>query len=435
MSRRFVALVATISSCFTSPLLCTAQSYTFRRIVDQTGEYSELASKPAINNNGTVVFGGAKPGMQGIFAVTGAGAVSPIALVGGSYAGFSSIAGIDVGTPDINDFGRVAFFAFDAAGSGIYSSDGNSTTTIIHSSTLEIHPNHLRERYSINNAGTVAFFINQFSSQRGVHVGNGGAPTLVDARGSNPTVNNAGTVAFEVSPGIETSGSKKIDPLGTFPSINNSDVVAFKRDDGIYKGSGVPIGSPQTPDVSLVVAETNQIIDPGLEGRLAINNRGNVAFWHAFDPGGAIHTMTAGRVIGSGDELLGGTVDLVDFSPHGFNDQNQIVFFAQYTTPTADGPVTSRGIFIADPINLPGDPTLPGDFNLDGSVDAADYVVWRDGLGTVFTQVDYDIWRAHFGQTAANSPVAHSSVPEPAMLTLLLLAAICQCIRRRCGPT
>ena len=46
---------------------------------------------------------------------------------------------------------------------------------------------------------------------------------------------------------------------------------------------------------------------------------------------------------------------------------------------------------------------LPADFNTDGSVDAADYVVWRKGLGTTYTQNDYDNWRTHFGQTAGSS--------------------------------
>ncbi|MEX0613722.1 MAG: hypothetical protein WD229_16505, partial [Pirellulales bacterium] len=37
---------------------------------------------------------------------------------------------------------------------------------------------------------------------------------------------------------------------------------------------------------------------------------------------------------------------------------------------------------------------LPGDFNFDGKVDAADYVVWRKGLGTTHTQNGFNIWRA-----------------------------------------
>ena len=43
---------------------------------------------------------------------------------------------------------------------------------------------------------------------------------------------------------------------------------------------------------------------------------------------------------------------------------------------------------------------VPGDYNQNGNVDAADYVVWRNGVGTTYTQGDYDVWRAHFGRTA-----------------------------------
>jgi hypothetical protein len=48
----------------------------------------------------------------------------------------------------------------------------------------------------------------------------------------------------------------------------------------------------------------------------------------------------------------------------------------------------------------------PGDFNRDGVVDAADYVKWREGLGTEFTQDDYNIWRANFGRTAPSGLAA-----------------------------
>ena len=35
-------------------------------------------------------------------------------------------------------------------------------------------------------------------------------------------------------------------------------------------------------------------------------------------------------------------------------------------------------------------PMLPGDYNQNGVVDSADYVVWRNGLGTTYTQNDYN---------------------------------------------
>jgi serralysin len=83
-------------------------------------------------------------------------------------------------------------------------------------------------------------------------------------------------------------------------------------------------------------------------------------------------------------------------------------------------------------------PVLPGDFNADGIVDAADYVVWRKtsnqtGAGLAadadFSQSvdasDYQIWRTHFGETLANnSGFTLAGVPEPSALALALLAAL-----------
>jgi hypothetical protein len=60
---------------------------------------------------------------------------------------------------------------------------------------------------------------------------------------------------------------------------------------------------------------------------------------------------------------------------------------------------------------------LPGDYNGDGSVDAADYVVWRKNIGS---QEGYDTWRTNFGRTAgaASGALADAAVPEPASLAL-----------------
>ncbi len=75
-------------------------------------------------------------------------------------------------------------------------------------------------------------------------------------------------------------------------------------------------------------------------------------------------------------------------------------------------------------------PDLPGDFNNDGFVNAADYTVWRDNLGTevslpneatTFGQVtseDYNTWRANFGSVAVDSSHTGANVPEPASLAL-----------------
>jgi arabinogalactan endo-1,4-beta-galactosidase len=74
--------------------------------------------------------------------------------------------------------------------------------------------------------------------------------------------------------------------------------------------------------------------------------------------------------------------------------------------------------------------TLPtGDFNDDGVVDALDYTVWRNGLGTEYEEDDYLIWKENYGTILSPgggglvSDGPHS-VPEPASTTLLLASAL-----------
>ena len=74
---------------------------------------------------------------------------------------------------------------------------------------------------------------------------------------------------------------------------------------------------------------------------------------------------------------------------------------------------------------------LPGDFNFNGAVDAADYVAWRKASGT---QASYDVWRAHFGQNASSGlgSITGVAVPEPtALLQLVSLAGVAAVRRRR----
>jgi hypothetical protein len=74
---------------------------------------------------------------------------------------------------------------------------------------------------------------------------------------------------------------------------------------------------------------------------------------------------------------------------------------------------------------------MEGDFNNNGTVDAADYLIWRKRDSS---QEGYDMWRANFGQgqqgTARSSGLA--SVPEPS--TLFLLVVACGICRRRSYP-
>ena len=66
---------------------------------------------------------------------------------------------------------------------------------------------------------------------------------------------------------------------------------------------------------------------------------------------------------------------------------------------------------------------LAGDFNSDGTVNAADYNVWRD---TDNSPDGFAAWQRNFGLAygTGSSDLQTASVPEPAAWQLLLAAAL-----------
>jgi hypothetical protein len=81
-----------------------------------------------------------------------------------------------------------------------------------------------------------------------------------------------------------------------------------------------------------------------------------------------------------------------------------------------------------------------GDYNNNGVVDAADYVVWRQAQGAGATSLtnrdpansgavsagDYNSWRSHFGNTsgAGAGGGLTSTVPEPGTIVLALMMLV-----------
>ena len=93
---------------------------------------------------------------------------------------------------------------------------------------------------------------------------------------------------------------------------------------------------------------------------------------------------------------------------------------------------------------VPGSAGVPGDFNSDGKVDAADYVVWRkadgtnnalpndNGLGVPIGASHYTLWRSTYGNppgSGSGSDLTGGNVPEPS--TLILLAFVAPFFGRR----
>ena len=82
----------------------------------------------------------------------------------------------------------------------------------------------------------------------------------------------------------------------------------------------------------------------------------------------------------------------------------------------------------------------PGDYDLDGSVNAADYTVWRDSLETsttrrgagadgdlsgVIDQADWSVWANNYG-----SAPAPTAIPEPAAILLIAIGGVITTTRK-----
>lgn len=109
-------------------------------------------------------------------------------------------------------------------------------------------------------------------------------------------------------------------------------------------------------------------------------------------------------------------------------------------------PFPNAGDFVEPGTRLTVRLVVPGDFNLNGIVDAGDYTVWRHNLGQqglapytggdgngdgLVTSADYLVWKNNFGAQAGSGAVANGAVAEPATAWMLLTAAVAICGRRQ----
>jgi hypothetical protein len=116
------------------------------------------------------------------------------------------------------------------------------------------------------------------------------------------------------------------------------------------------------------------------------------------DPGGLFSIGGGGGPTGTGNNLSKGLFDE-------FRIYNSALSEAEILYLSQNAPETVFG--------------QDGDFNMDGKVDAADYVVWRK----TGTPQQYALWRANFGSPpGSGSSVTSPSVPEPGASCFVLLA-------------
>lgn len=379
-----------------------------------------------------------------------------------------TVLSLDTSLPTINASGQVAITA--TVDDGIFSRksvillDGSTPTEVAHDASMLADgvtslDNIFSTSVPINDSGQIAFTGSYTqpasTARRGVFITSASSttlitPTLLPGSAVVPSnlrivnMNNAAEVAFTADFG---TGS---DPTGAIyiADAQGTDLIALED-------TATPAGSTYfrrlVPE-SIALNAGGQL---AFMSELSNSANGSLAGRALFryDPTGGL-----AQIIRTGDAFAGSTIvglgftgdaysmtqnnDVTqslesDFS--GFNNSGQLAF--NYSL--ANG---LSGIAIWSPTAT----AVPGDYNGNGIVDAADYTLWRDHLGQTFSlpnenpaagtpgtvdQEDYDFWKSRFGATSGSGSISLSpsaAVPEPSSCLLLtVIGLFLWAVRRR----
>jgi lamin tail-like protein len=250
----------------------------------------------------------------------------------------------------------------------------------------------------LNNTPNVINFANTphvFDDTAGSKLDAGNIRGGMIAAGNTGILFNSEQISIEQMQAMWGSALTYI-PVENWPSLNNTggDTIALWDSYGDYNSEAMT-GSPRTYANAIAAVTYNTVAGQGwptiLSGR---------SIW--------LDDLSGDPNVGENWTRAGATGDNLSF-------QAAAIFEMAIDHPGGD---------VGSPGFVPGEvtPTLPGDYNADGAVDAADYVVWRTNDGPL---EDYNTWRANFGRTAASASATSAAVPEPeATLIVVGLSAI-----------
>jgi hypothetical protein len=233
-------------------------------------------------------------------------------------------------------------------------------------------------------------------------------------------------------------GGGDMDVLG---SVNNSGVIAIQSGRSAYFFGNVSgPGSFTGTGTAVFLASLSPGSSPAI-----VNFAGNVTLGTslAMEIGGITAGTNYDRLNVAGQLAIGGelTVSLISGFTPGPGASFDLLNWGSVagTFSSISLPALSVGQWDTSELYTNGSLSivLGGDFNNDFRVDAADYVVWRKGLGTIYTQNDYEVWRSHYGDnyigSGSGSETSAAAVPEPSGLLLIVVGALVVRSRRGRG--
>ena len=396
-----------------------------------------------------------------------------LAIREGNVAPGTSLTFTTLGIPVLNDSGVAAFSAMLMGGSqGIWT---GSNANGFHRAALRgdsapgtpggVTFREFKEQQpSLNNAGEIAFLADlqgagvTSSNRNGLWTNGGGGPLRLVARtgdqapgaDSGATFRQLGTMFPAERPLLNGAGRVAFAATLTGPGVNElNDIGIWTEDDGGSLTLVARMGDPAAGTAdgvlfdhfvnSLIFNAAGQVAFTAYtrENGVSTNNKG---IW-AHDRDGALRLIALeGEMleVSPGDfreiELLrfDGVSGNEDGLSSSFNNHGQVAFAAKFTDST-------WGVFVSDAVSVFSE---SGDFNDDGDVDGADFLVWQRGVGTAngatraegdangdgaVTAADLKLWKDQAGK-----PAAAATIPEPTMPTLLLVGvAVVELMRRR----
>jgi hypothetical protein len=212
--------------------------------------------------------------------------------------------------------------------------------------------------------------------------------------------------------GTPLDGSRSLKLYGQFSGQENYS--------GAFQNVAISGGSTITANASALIRSEDSIVGSANQALMKIEfySQAGAEYGSESFLGESIATLADGASV----EDVWLNQSLVATAPFNAVEARLAFVFVQ---PSDEG-----GAVFIDSAALFESLALPGDYNGDGMVNAADYVVWRDGGAPDSTQVGYDLWAVNYGATTSDSTESSSAVPEPVSMAMLGLGGLAAMQRR-----